>query len=568
MDIKIRRGTAAEWNINNYVLAAGELGYETGTKRLKIGDGTTPWRSLAYVARPEWPIAAITGLQGELDRIDGNINDLSGVIDTKAGEVHTHAISDTTGLQPALDTKTSITQVARVPSTLNGAYTRYCAPGTLPPVYATGGGGVYIDFGSGTYVTDVGPSTNTTVTYSGAQSLGTSYDPLTSWNRHSIITAGVGITPSEIVTSSIIPIQKVADILPEQTLLSVYALTEPAVPTTAAIFSFSTPTPKQSETPSRRPTIDVVKFEGNNIYPTKCEARFSSRTIHYNLTETAYDNQGQALSGSSIQLTLTPNGIEHEDVSGAAYSLSTTGLSSGYYRTVFLLLSAPYTVYSPVYSSFSTSGVQYVRQCSGFTQLISPTYFPDTNTLETAKQYTLSTAIASVPVMCSAMLDRAFSPFAKIVYNSSGSVVYEELLVPAPIKTDGSNSPSTTINWAGHGLASPTLLTYSEAVYTVPPLGGNAPLTINCTNGNVQDYTFNAYTASIIQFSNAPVAGKLYSITLVLHGAAGKVGGFNSAIKWSNGELPDLSSGTDVLNFFTYDGGITWYGSLAMSNVL
>lgn len=45
-----RRRTAAQWTSENPVLAAGEIGLETGGTfpLIKIGDGTTAWTSLAY----------------------------------------------------------------------------------------------------------------------------------------------------------------------------------------------------------------------------------------------------------------------------------------------------------------------------------------------------------------------------------------------------------------------------------------------------------------------------------------------------------------------------------------
>jgi Major tropism determinant N-terminal domain/Collagen triple helix repeat (20 copies) len=51
-----RRDTAANWTSNNPTLAAGEIGIETNTSRLKIGDGTTAWTALAY--------GGIQGIQG------------------------------------------------------------------------------------------------------------------------------------------------------------------------------------------------------------------------------------------------------------------------------------------------------------------------------------------------------------------------------------------------------------------------------------------------------------------------------------------------------------------------
>lgn len=48
--IKLRRGTAAEWTTANPILAAGEMGIETDTRKFKFGDGTTPWNTLAYAS--------------------------------------------------------------------------------------------------------------------------------------------------------------------------------------------------------------------------------------------------------------------------------------------------------------------------------------------------------------------------------------------------------------------------------------------------------------------------------------------------------------------------------------
>jgi hypothetical protein len=46
--IQFRRGTASEWNLNNPILSQGEAGWETDTGRFKVGNGLTPWNSLAY----------------------------------------------------------------------------------------------------------------------------------------------------------------------------------------------------------------------------------------------------------------------------------------------------------------------------------------------------------------------------------------------------------------------------------------------------------------------------------------------------------------------------------------
>jgi hypothetical protein len=48
--IQVRRGTAAEWTSVNPTLAAGEMGVETDTRKLKVGTGSTAWNSLSYIA--------------------------------------------------------------------------------------------------------------------------------------------------------------------------------------------------------------------------------------------------------------------------------------------------------------------------------------------------------------------------------------------------------------------------------------------------------------------------------------------------------------------------------------
>lgn len=51
--IQFRRDTAANWTaVATTVLSAGEVGYETDTGNIKVGDGTTQWGSLAYYQLP------------------------------------------------------------------------------------------------------------------------------------------------------------------------------------------------------------------------------------------------------------------------------------------------------------------------------------------------------------------------------------------------------------------------------------------------------------------------------------------------------------------------------------
>jgi hypothetical protein len=64
--IQIKRGTATAWTSANPTLNAGEMGFESDTKKMKVGDGSTAWTSLAYTTTDGdiSGVTAGTGLSG------------------------------------------------------------------------------------------------------------------------------------------------------------------------------------------------------------------------------------------------------------------------------------------------------------------------------------------------------------------------------------------------------------------------------------------------------------------------------------------------------------------------
>lgn len=63
--ILFRAGTSTTWNEHNIVLSKGEPGYETDTRKIKVGDGTTPYNDLPYLSGSyTLPIASATTLGG------------------------------------------------------------------------------------------------------------------------------------------------------------------------------------------------------------------------------------------------------------------------------------------------------------------------------------------------------------------------------------------------------------------------------------------------------------------------------------------------------------------------
>jgi len=55
--IQLRRGLSTQWAASNPTLAAGEIGIETDTQQLKIGNGSTAWNSLPYIATGNMDVA-------------------------------------------------------------------------------------------------------------------------------------------------------------------------------------------------------------------------------------------------------------------------------------------------------------------------------------------------------------------------------------------------------------------------------------------------------------------------------------------------------------------------------
>jgi hypothetical protein len=60
--IQLRRGTSAEWNTANPTLGAAELGFDSASGVLKIGDGTKNWHNLPTQIKSD--ASSIAGASG------------------------------------------------------------------------------------------------------------------------------------------------------------------------------------------------------------------------------------------------------------------------------------------------------------------------------------------------------------------------------------------------------------------------------------------------------------------------------------------------------------------------
>lgn len=71
---ELRRDTAANWTSSNPTLTLSQFGYETDTRKLKVGDGATTWNSLGYVSAilPDGDHGDVSSSSGTIT-IDNNV---------------------------------------------------------------------------------------------------------------------------------------------------------------------------------------------------------------------------------------------------------------------------------------------------------------------------------------------------------------------------------------------------------------------------------------------------------------------------------------------------------------
>ena len=48
-NLQMKQDLAANWTTSNPVLHDGQMGFETDTRKIKVGDGSTAWTGLSYI---------------------------------------------------------------------------------------------------------------------------------------------------------------------------------------------------------------------------------------------------------------------------------------------------------------------------------------------------------------------------------------------------------------------------------------------------------------------------------------------------------------------------------------
>lgn len=117
----------------------------------------------------------------------------------------------------------------------------------------------------------------------------------------------------------------------------------------------------------------------------------------------------------------------------------------------------------------------------------------------------------------------------------------------------------------GRDISEVNLKDYSEAHNNIGSIGGGTQ-DIDLILGNSVSATVDTSTTTFT-FSNATAPGTNCGFTLVLENGGSQDVVWPASVKWSEAAIPILTeSGTDILVFFTIDGGIGWHGALAIKD--
>jgi hypothetical protein len=94
-------------------------------------------------------------------------------------------------------------------------------------------------------------------------------------------------------------------------------------------------------------------------------------------------------------------------------------------------------------------------------------------------------------------------------------------------------------------------------------LSGTTP-SVDCEAGNV--FALSTTGNTTFTFSNPPASGTAFGFVLRLTAGGSHTISWPSSVDWPAATAPDApaSGETDILTFFTTDGGTTWYGNRAI----
>lgn len=85
--IQFKRGSSVRWDELNPILAIAEPGYDTDSKRIKIGDGVTAWKDLPYIDTPQTLVNELEIAINKIDTLESKLNIIEQLVDTNKSSI-------------------------------------------------------------------------------------------------------------------------------------------------------------------------------------------------------------------------------------------------------------------------------------------------------------------------------------------------------------------------------------------------------------------------------------------------------------------------------------------------
>ena len=158
---------------------------------------------------------------------------------------------------------------------------------------------------------------------------------------------------------------------------------------------------------------------------------------------------------------------------------------------------------------------------------------------------------------------------SSVINGSSGNVLYNNAGTLGEISTSGTGSIvlDTNASLTTPTVTKPTLVALREQETSLV-IAANS-ITINCDTATVFYISLNS-NITTITFSNVPVAGKAFSVTLSIEAdGTPRTITWPASVKWPGGIAPTLTSTagqTDTFVLYTYDAGTKWFAFVAGQN--
>jgi len=108
--IQLRRGTAAEWTSSNPILLSGEIGVETDTGSVKIGNGSASWSSLNYFGADFAPLT-VTINSSSVASYTLAVSDAGELLEINNAEANTLVVPLNSSVPFPVGTKIDVLQV-------------------------------------------------------------------------------------------------------------------------------------------------------------------------------------------------------------------------------------------------------------------------------------------------------------------------------------------------------------------------------------------------------------------------------------------------------------------------